>query len=231
MRNVRQLLEKQRQDERDFARQAALEPDPPIGWTYSQLMFHLARWRERLRDSLTQLQATGKAGSPPDDIDAVNAIELDEGRRVSVEEAAAHSDDAAAKLIELSDALGDRPFKWYWADTVAEAVLRNSYVHPRNHIAEHVIELGDRTRGSQILEMTVADLRRAGAPGHTLGPAILNLAVVRAVDGHRDEALSLVQEAIPMRADLGTIAANEPELASLRDDPRFSAIVRATELA
>jgi hypothetical protein len=82
-----------------------------------------------------------------------------------------------------------------------------------------------------MLEMIVADLRRAGAPGHTLGPAILNLAVVRAVDGHRDEALSLVQEAIPMRADLGTSTAKELELASLRDDPRFSAIVRATELA
>lgn len=222
MRDIHQLLEKQRHDERDFAHQAALEPDRPIGWTYSQLMFHLARWRERLRDSLNQLQATGKAVSPPDDIDAVNALELDEGRRISVEEAAARSDAAAVELIELSDSLGDRPFKWYRADTVAEAVIRNGYFHPRNHIAEHFIELGDRARGHEILESTATGLRSVEAPGHTLGPAILNVACIRAVDGDREEALALLEEALPMRDDLRALALKEPQLASLRDDPRFN---------
>jgi len=231
MQDVRQLLEKQRRDERDFAGQAARELDPAVGWTYSQLIFHIARWRERLRDSLTQLQSTGQVVGPPADIDAVNAAELEQGRTITVDAAAARSDVAAGELIELCEALGARPFRWYLANTVAEAVLRNGYFHPRNHIAEHFIELGDRLRGSEIFEGTLAGLRSAGAPRHTLGPAILNVAATRAVEGDRQEALALLEEAIPMRADLGALAARQPDLASLRDDPRFIAIVRATEFA
>lgn len=225
MKYVSQLLQTQREAEREFVREAAVERAYSSGWTAAQLMFHVCRWRERLRDGLSQLQKGREVTAPPDDIDGVNEVELAEGRGLALEEAAARSDAAVGELIDLYAALGERPFKWYRADTTAEAAIRNSYFHPRNHIAEHFIERGDRARGSQIFEMTVADLRRAEVPGHTLGPALLNLASVRVVEGRRAEALRLVAEAVPMRADLRAAAANDPELALLKDDPRFRAIV------
>jgi hypothetical protein len=225
MKYVSQLLETQREAEREFVREAAVEQAYSSGWTSAQLMFHLGRWRERLRDGLTQLQNGREVTMPPDDIDGINEAELAEGRGLTLEEAAPRSDAAAGELIDLCTALGDRPFKWYRADTTAEAAIRNGYFHPRNHIAEHFIERGDRPRGAQIFEATVAGPRRAEAPGHTLGPALLNLASARVVEGRRDEALRLLAEAVPMRAELRAIAAEDPDLAALKDDPRFSAIV------
>lgn len=225
MKYVSELLERQREAEREFVREAAAERALSSGWTAAQLMFHVCRWRERLRDGLSQLQKGREVTVAPDDIDGINEVELAEGRGLALEEAAARSDAAAGELIDFCTTLGERPFKWYRAETTAEAAIRNSYFHPRNHIAEHFIERGDRARGSQIFEVTVADLRRAEAPGHTLGPALLNLARTRVAEGRRDQALRLLVDAVQMRADLRALAADDPGLAPLKDDPRFRSIV------
>src|SRR5205807_926209 len=132
--------------------------------------------------------------------------ELARGAGVSLEDAAARSDQALADLIELWNVMGDRPFAWYIARTTSEALVRNSYAHPRYHIAEHFIERGDPERGYQLYEETAAELRRVGAPGHTLGTAVYNLARARAGQGRRHDALRLLDEAIPMRDDIRTLA-------------------------
>jgi hypothetical protein len=50
-------------------------------------------------------------------------------------------------------------------------------VHPRNHLAEHYPERGDRTRGLEIYEETAGELRKADAPGHILGGAIYHVSL------------------------------------------------------
>lgn len=162
---------------------------------------------------------------PPDAIDALNDRELAESALVSLDEAATRSEVVTRELIDLWRALGDRPFKWYIANTTGEALIRNSYSHPRNHIAEHFIERGDRPRGARLYEKTAAELRKAEAPGHTLGGALYNVARVRVAEGRHVEALALLEEAMPMRADLANLAAKDPDLAALRDDRRFQSLI------
>ncbi len=121
--------------------------------------------------------------------------------------------------------MGDRPFKWYWANTTGEALIRISYFHPRNHLAEHFVEGGDRARGYRLYEESAAELRQASAPPHTLGPALYKLACARVAEGRLHEALSLLDEALPMRADIHASAADDPDLAALKDEPRFRAML------
>ncbi len=64
MEDVRRLLEAERQTERRFVVEAASEPDHPTGWPAALLMFHVSRWRERLRDGLTQA-SQGLLVTPP----------------------------------------------------------------------------------------------------------------------------------------------------------------------
>ena len=101
---------------------------------------------------------------PPADIDAFNAGELASSAQISLEEAAARAHRLLADLIDLWATLGDRPFKWFTANTTGEALIRNSYVHPRRHLAEHYLERGDQSRGSEIREETLAELHRVDAP-------------------------------------------------------------------
>lgn len=226
MKDVQRLLESERETERRFLGQAKAEPDHPSGWPASLLMSHIATWREQLRDGLVQLRDGGPITPPPQDVDAFNAAKLAQDAGVTLAIAASRSDQALAALIDMWKAMGDQPFSWYVARTTGEALIRNSYAHPRNHLAEHFIERGDQARGYRIYEESAAELREAEAPGHTLGAALYNLACGRVAQGRFDEALRLLEEALPMRADMRAAARDDPDLAPLRDDPRFEAMLR-----
>ena len=225
MKDVLRLLESERETERRFIGQAESEPDHPTGWPASLLMSHIASWREQLRERFVQLRDGGPTMPPPQDIDAFNAAKLAQDAGVPLADAARRSDQALLALIDMWKATGDRPFTWYVARTTGEALIRNSYAHPRNHLAEHFIERGDRAGGYRIYEESAIELRKAEAPGHILGPALYNVACARAAQGRADEALRLLEEALPMRADIRGAAQEDPDLAPLKDDPRFQAML------
>jgi tetratricopeptide (TPR) repeat protein len=226
MKDVLHLLELEREAERRFVAEAAGEPDYPSGWPAAVLMAHIARWREQLRGGLIEASRGEAVSAPPADIDAFNAVELARSADISLEKAATRADVLLGDLIDLWATLGDRPFSWYIAKTTGEALVRNSYAHARNHLAEHFIERGDRARGYQIYEESATALRRAEAPPTTLGTALYNLACSRVGQHQYDEALRLLEEALPMRADIKAGAAADPDLEPLRIDPRFQALLK-----
>src|ERR1700736_2255609 len=161
---ITSLLESQRETERRFVDGAATEPAFPGGSSAGLLMAHIAAWRTRLRDSLIELSRGLPVSGPPADIDAVNDAQLARDARISLEEAAAEAETRLADLLDLWPTVGDRPFSWFTAKTIGEALVRNSYVHPRRHLAEHYLERGDRVRGDRLKNETLAELRRVGAP-------------------------------------------------------------------
>jgi len=158
------LLEDEREAERRFVAEAVSEPDFPRGWSAALLMAHIASWRTRLRDSLIEASRGLPVSGPPSDIDAYNAAELARNARISLEAAASEADTRLGDVLDLWASFGNRPFAWFTAKTAGEALLRNSYIHPRRHLAEHYVERGDRSRGAQIKDETMAALRRIGAP-------------------------------------------------------------------
>jgi len=164
MKDVLHLLESQREFERRFVAEAATEPDFPRGWSAGLLMAHIAGWRGRLRDCLIEVSRGLPVSGPPADIDAVNNAELARYAGISLDAAATRAEGLLADLIDLWATLGDRPFSWFTARTTGEALLRNSFIHPRRHLAEHYAERGDQVRGAELHKATLAELRRIDAP-------------------------------------------------------------------
>ncbi|TMF29281.1 MAG: hypothetical protein E6I30_13895 [Chloroflexi bacterium] len=121
----------------------------PRGWPAALVMFHLGMWRERLRNALTNISEGKDYERPPANIDEVNEAELARGIGTPLTDAASRSDHLLAEIIELYEKLGDRPIDWGLTQTTTEAVLRNSFTHPRTHIAEYYRENGEveRARG------------------------------------------------------------------------------------
>lgn len=222
---LRELLEAQREDEKRFVAAANAAKQVPRGWTAALIMFHTAQWRGRLRRALTDEREGRPHGPLPTDIDALNDAELPTGAGVSLEEAASRADSELAHLIELAEP--DRAFAWGPAATVAEAVIRNSYIHPRNHMAAYLEENGEPAAAHRLHEEAAAALREAAAPRFSLGAALYNLAAVRVAQGRHDDALELLEEMAPMRPDLCAAAARDADLAGLKDEPRFQAVVRS----
>jgi tetratricopeptide (TPR) repeat protein len=188
-------------------------------------MFHLARWRGRLLRAMSEYAAGRPFDPPTGKIDEFNDAELPAGAGLSLADAAAESDSAFGALLELWSKLGDRPFKWYLATTTAEALVRNSYSHPRIHMADYYSDRNDTRRAHEIFEETAAELRRAEATPHILGAALCNLAGARVAQGRFDEALNLLEEGLPMRTDLVAPVATDSDFEKLRDSPRFRALV------
>jgi hypothetical protein len=210
--------------EREFVAMARALETAPKGWPAALILFHLCMWRERLKNALTDVQEGRAYASPPQNVDEANDEELAGGLGVSLVDIAERSDLLLISLIKLWEELGERPFKWYANNTTTEALLGNSYVHPRNHIAEYMKENGDEAGFQSLVEEGASEMRAIAAPGHILGATLFNLAGLRVAQGRIDDALALLEEALPMRPDARLVAATDADFAPLRDNVRFKAL-------
>ena len=224
MKDVLRLLKAELETERAFVTEVEGKPDPLEGWSPAMMFFHVAQWRDRLWNGLAGA-GEGRPVNPPEgDIDELNDAEMAGAAGVSLADAAARSDAALTSLIAMYETMGNRPFNWYLAETTAEALVRNSYIHPRIHLADQYLQRGDVGRSRRLMEESASEMRRTEAPGHILGAALYNLAGVRASQDRVEEALALLEEGLPMRPDLKAVAVEDPDLASLRSSPRFRSL-------
>jgi len=180
-----------------------------------------------MRNALTDLAEGRVPTPPPGNTDEVNDAELPNGIGTPLADAAARSDHLLGEIIELYERIGNYPFQWYAAKTTTEAVLRNSYTHPRNHLFEYWKENGEQDRANQLFIAAAEDLRAASAPPLVMGTALYNLACARARQGRVDEAIAAIEEAFRIRPEMKEQAGADADLEPLRDDPRFQELVKA----
>jgi len=211
--------------EREFVAEVRKSEKQPKGWPAALILFHLSMWRERLRNALTDVRDGRPYPPPPQNIDEVNDAEVASGLGVSLADISDRSDTLLTSLIALSEQLGERPFKWFTASNTTEALLRNSYIHPRNHIVDYLKENGDDAGAYRLVEEAVSEMRDVSAPPLALGAVLYNLAGVRAIQGRLDDAIGLLKEALPMRPDMKAGASTDSDLATLRDDARFRELI------
>ena len=227
MTDVRKALEAEREMEREFAAEAGRSETAPKGWPAALVLFHVSMWRERLRNALTDVREGRAYTPPPENQDEVNDAELAGGLGVSLTDIAERSDVLLVALIKLWEEVGERPFKWYANNTTTEALLRNSYVHPRNHIVDYLEQNGDLAGAHRLLEDAASELRAFGAPPMALGAALYSLACACVAQDRVDEALELLVEAFMLRPDLKQSAPKDMDLETLHDNPGFKALTKS----
>jgi len=222
---VRHALESELLVEQEFVAEARRSEKTPKAWPAALVMYHLSMWRELLRNALHDVSEGRAFTPPPPSADDYNDTELANGIGTPLTDAAARSERLLGEIIRLYDEVGDREFQWYSSKTTTEAVLRNSYIHPRLHMYEYLKENGSREAGLKLLEAEVSEMGEAQAPPIVMGAALYNLAVVRVAQEKLDEAMPLLEEALGLRPDLKEPAAEDDDLSPLRDRPDFQKVV------
>ena len=227
MTDVRKALEAEREMEREFVAEARKSEIAPKGWPAALVMFHICMWREHLNNALTDVKEGRAQTPPPDNVDETNDAELAGGLGVALTDIAQRADVLLTSLITLYEELGERPFQWYNSTTTTEAVLRTSYMHPRNHFVDYLNQNGDAAGALRLREDAVSHLRAFAAPSTVLGAALYYFACQRVVQDQTDEALELLVETFSLRPDLKEVATKDPELEALHDNAAFKALTKA----
>lgn len=189
-------------------------------------MFHFGMWRERMRSRLADLAEGRTPPAPPENVDEINDAELANGIGTPLADAAARSDHLLGEIIELYGKVGHKPMEWYRWKTTTEAVIGNSYMHPRIHLYEYLRENGDAERANRLFEDAVKDLDFLKDVPQMHGMVVYNLACARANQGRLDEALSAAQLAFSLRPELREWAPKDEDLRSLWDEPRFKQLLQ-----
>jgi hypothetical protein len=158
-------LESARVVEREFVERAIASEKAPKGWPAALVMFHVAMWRERMRECLLTTSQGGTYQLPANR-DEINDSELPIGIGTPLADAAARSGQLLSAIIELLPQVGDRTVNWFGDRSVSDAVLRNSYSHPRRHICDYMLENGDKDGARKLLDDALAELRSLAAPDY-----------------------------------------------------------------
>ncbi len=103
----------------------------PVGWTYTDLVAHVAAWEDATRRRLRAFQERGERPGPPGEVDDFNAKVVAEHRFVGAEAILGELETAHRMLVEeivRLDAVDD------WIERIVAA---NTF----GHYAEHAEEL------------------------------------------------------------------------------------------
>lgn len=226
MAGAREALESQRRLEQEFVAEALKSETAPKGWPAALIMFHVAMWRERLRDALRDFSEGREVTPAPSNIDELNDAELATGIGTPLADAAARSHMLFGELIDVYEHVGEKPFAWGAARTTTEAVLRNSYTHPRVHIYGYLNENGDPEKAHALSEESLSEMRKISAPPLILGTVLYNAATVRIDKDEQDQAVELLAECFTLRPDLRVQAARDADLSPLHGHPRFQELLK-----
>jgi len=224
--------------ERQLAQIAALpdaerdEIGTPERWSAKDHLAHTMYWKQRLAERLRVI-ARGETMQAWDEsaVQGINESTFETNRHrswadVLADDARIHVDLTAA-VEALSEADLAEPDRFPWnrdGEPLLTDVLGNPYWHVQDHLAQYARDRGDPARARQIHEGWVATVNQSGLPDVARGISVYNLACFYALNGDPDAALRTLAEALRLTPRLTEWSKQDPDFASLRDDPTYQAL-------
>lgn len=203
----------------------------PARWSAKDLAAHMTAWKAR---RLRQLEAVIAGGDAPAlAIQETNDATWDELAGQSWEEIAAEEARVIPALSALIGAMSDAdllapdryPSLPY--QPAALIALRPAYAHVVQHLAEHHSEAGEPARAIALRQTAATALDAFPEFPELAAAPHYNLACHYAA-AQPDQALSELRRALAWNSALASAAREDPDLASLHGDARFTALVANT---
>jgi hypothetical protein len=213
----------------DEARSAAGEVDD---WSPKDVMAHVAHWDSMMAADLADPENKASAQDRVD-FNRTNAKTWEQYKESTWSEietlAGRAHEDMVNNLRRLSedDITDPERFTWLNGRPLWRAVAFTNYYHVLQHIALLYSEQGDMAYANQIQEKAAEQQTRLSVSDEWHGTVLYNLGCHYAVTGQKDMALKNIDLGLQLYPVLNKWASDDPELASLRDDPRFATLIQS----
>lgn len=202
------------------------------GWAARDLLAHLAEWDGVQAGQFADTLAGRESPSLPDD-DTVNAQFFERNRALAWDELAGKATNNRAAMLAglraLPDATVEAPPE---PDThpVQSDVLYGKVYHTLRHLSENMMARGEREAADALMEEGARRMAAVDDSPAYQGTVRFNLACHYALNGRPQRALAVLAEALAIRPELAEYAPQDPDFASLRDDPTFRELLNAQAL-
>ncbi len=200
-------------------------------WSAKDFLVSIMLWK----DLQTQKLVTAVRGETPPDwrdqqlVDQINTRAFEKYQMLPFQEVRQEAERAFTALIAQVESLSEEELtdasRYTWSDGEAlwEETLGNGLWHPFTQLVALSLRRGERETAIQLQDTLLEAVRQADLPG-TLGSALYNQACFYATNGWPEKALALLPEALRARSTLVEWSRHDPDLDSLRADPRFQAL-------
>ncbi len=207
------------------------EPGDASCWAALPVAAHNTEFR---RQQVQRLRAVRTGQAPPEfaESDHRSAALYAELSAQPADSVARDSWRVTGELLEelrsasADDLLDPSRHSWLRGRQLWLQVIVRGFWHPTGHLCEYYLSHGQADRAVALAEQAVTLTASVSAPDQARGMASYNLACARAGAGLLDAAATAVTEAIALNPDVAANAARDPDLASLRDSGRMTALLR-----
>ena len=227
------LLQRAHEEERTFF--ASLSNDEcsamgtPECWSVKDVVAHLAEWKARMGQ---RLAAARRNETPPkyDDVDKANSEIFEQYRHQPWNDVLKALERAHGELVEqtramLEDDLVDAErFPWQEGRPLWRSIVGSGCSHPVQHLAQLYLERGERDDATRIQETAAEWLASLDDSPGWQGVTIYNLACHYALCGEREKAIAKLGEALQLNPDLVEWSKQDPDLASIREEPAYRSL-------
>lgn len=197
----------------------------PDRWSPKDVIVHLAGWKARLAGNLV-MAANGGTPVRYDDFEAVNAKEFEENRDRSWSEVLEMAAEACQQLIEQVEARsedelrGTETLPWQGDRPLWRLIVGNGYMHPMAmHLGPIHIERGEKEYATELQEEAAKLLWELDESESWQGLVRYNLACHYALVGEVERAIEELGEALELNPGLTEWSKEDPDLASIREEP------------
>ncbi|MEW6567619.1 MAG: ClbS/DfsB family four-helix bundle protein [Chloroflexota bacterium] len=196
-------------------------------WSAKDLIAHLAAWKQRLADQIAAVVA-GEAPSSYEDIDHENAAIYREYHPLPWDEVMRRSRLAQQNLTSAAERFDERqlaePLRspWLRGQPLWRRIAGTGFIHPMVHWSQFLGESGKVDQALALSEQAAEQASPLSDTPEWQGLTLYNLACAYALAGAKNKAPARLKEALHLRPDLVEWSKQDPDLASIRDDPSFA---------
>lgn len=198
-------------------------------WSAKDVIAHNAAWKSFVADIIAQARH-GQPLPAEEELDHRNEGFYDASKGKSWDAVIADAEYAKNELAAQSHALTEAEMNdATWAGATNNRpiwwrIVGNAYSHPLSHLVDYYAKHSHLDRAAQISQQIAQTLMPLDSSPDWQATQKYNLACYYALAGDKDKALELLKESLSANPDLVAWSKEDPDLASLRDDPRYQAL-------